>query len=97
MSFTKKLLLKEFETQLYSTYSDLKTVFIERFTRTLLHLINKPMLINGYGNWVNILNDALTLYNNNIHSTISMTPADASNIPDKVSHSFNFKNSEPKL
>ena len=99
MSFTKNLefLLKEFETQLYSTYSDLKAVFIERFTRTLLHLIIKPMFINGYGNWVNILNDVLFLYNNNIHSTINMTPVDASNIPDKVSHSFNFKNIEPEL
>ena len=27
---------------MYSTYSDLKAVFIERFNRTLLHLINKP-------------------------------------------------------
>ena len=27
--------LKEYETKLYSTYSDLKTVFIERFNRTL--------------------------------------------------------------
>ena len=34
---TVKSLLKEFETKLYSTYSDLKAVFIERFNRTLLH------------------------------------------------------------
>ena len=33
-------LLKEYETKLYSTYSDLKAVFIERFNRTLLHIIN---------------------------------------------------------
>ena len=26
---------------------DLKAVLIERFNRTLLHTINKPMLING--------------------------------------------------
>ena len=50
---TFKTLLKEYETgkaasgiELYSTYSDLKAVFIERFDRTLLHIINKPMFNN---------------------------------------------------
>ena len=81
---TFQSLLKEYETKLYSTYYDLKAVFIERFNRTLLHVINKPMLINGDGNWVNILNDAVTKYNNNFHSTINTTPVDASNNPDKV-------------
>ena len=108
---TFKSLLKEYGTgktasgisetasqiELYSTYSDLKTVFIERFNRTLLHIINKPMFINGDGNWVNILNDAVVTYNNNIHSSINMTPVDASNIPDKVKYTFSFRNIKPKL
>ena len=34
---TFKSLLKEYKTKLYSTSSDLKAVFIERFIRTLLH------------------------------------------------------------
>ena len=76
-----KSLLKEYETELYSTYSDLKAVFIERFNRTILHMINKPMCINGDSNWVNFLNDAVVTYNNNIHSTINKTPVDASNNP----------------
>ena len=67
---TFKSLLEEYETKLYSTYSDLKAVFIEKFNRILLHLINKPMFINAEGNWVNILNDAVITYNNNIHSTL---------------------------
>ena len=101
---TFKSLLKEYGTgkaasgiELYSTYSDLKAVFIERFNRTLLHIINKPMFINGDGNWVNILNDAVLTYNNNINSTINMTPVDASNNPDKVNYTFNFKNIKPKF
>ena len=81
---TFKSLLKEYETKLYSTYSDLKSLFIERSNRTLLHIINKPMFINGDGNWVNILSDAVIIYNNYIHSTINMTPVDASNNPDTV-------------
>ena len=90
---TFKSLLKEYGTrkaasgiELYSPYSDLKAVFIERINRTLLHIINKPMFVNGDGNLVNILNDAVITYNNNIHSTINMTPVDASNNPDKVKY-----------
>ena len=59
-------------------------MLIERFKRTLLHIINKPMFINGDGNWVIILIDAVITYNNNIHSTINMTPVDASNNADKI-------------
>ena len=40
---TFKCLLKEYEAKLYSTNSDLKAVFIERFNRTLLHKINKNL------------------------------------------------------
>ena len=94
---TFKPLLKEYETKLYSTYSDLKTVFIERFNRKFLHIIIKPMFINGDGDWVNILNDAVVTYNNKIHSTINMTPVDASNNPDKVKYTFSFRNVKPKL
>ena len=42
------------------------------------------MFINEDGNWANILNDAVVTYNNNNHSTINMTPVDASNNPDKA-------------
>ena len=94
---TFKSLLKEYETKLYSTYSDLKAVFIERFNRTLLHIINKSMFINVDGNWVNILKDAVITYNNNIHSTIYMTPVDASNNPDKVRYYVKSTKATPKF
>ena len=101
---TFKSLLKEYGTgkaasgiELYSTYSDLKAVFIERFNRTLLHILNKPMFLNGDGNWVSILNDAVVTYNNNIHSTINMTPVDASNNPDKVKYYVNYTKATPKF
>ena len=41
------------EIECYSTYIDLKAVFKERFNRTLLHIVNKPMLINGDGKYNN--------------------------------------------
>ena len=40
------------------------------------------MFFNGDGNWVSLLKDAITIYNNNIQSTVNMTPVDASNSPD---------------
>ena len=95
---TFKSFLKEYGIELYSTYSDLKALFIERFNRTLLHIINKTMFINGDGNWVNILYDAVIRYNNNIHSTINMTPVDASDNPDKVRYIISTSTKiEPKF
>ena len=61
-------------------------MLIERFDRTLLQIINTPMFINGDGNWVSILNDAVVTYNHNIYSTINMTPVDASNNPNKFKY-----------
>ena len=55
------------------------------------------MFIKGDGNCANILNDAVVTYNNNIHSTINMTPVDASNNPHKVKYSFFYRNFQPKL
>ena len=101
---TFKSLMKEYGTsktasgiELYSTYSDLKAVFKERFNRKSIHVINKPMFINRDGNWVNILNDAVITYRNSIHSTINMTPVDASNNPDKVRYFVNSTKATPKL
>ena len=54
------------------------------------------MFINGDGNWVNILNDAVVTYNNNILSTINMTPVDANN-PDKVKYYVNSTKATLKL
>ena len=55
------------------------------------------MFINGDGNWVNILNDAVTTYNNNIRSTINMTPVEASNNPDTVKYYVKSTKAKPKL
>ena len=72
-------------------------MFIERFNRTLIHIINKPMFINGDGNWVNILNDAVITYNKYIHSTINLTPVDASNNPDNVKYYDKSTKATPKF
>ena len=70
--------LKEQEIQIYSTNSDLKAVFVERFNRTLLDLIKEPMYIEGKSNWLNHLDAALDKYNNRVHGTTKMTPFEMS-------------------
>ena len=51
------------------------------------------MFLNCDGKWVKLLNDAVVTYNNNVHSTINMTPVDASNNPDKIKY---YVKSTPK-
>ena len=73
--------LKQNEIQIYSTHSDLKAVFVERFNRTLFDLIKEPMYIEGKACWLNHINSALDKYNNRVHTTTRMTPFEASNKP----------------
>ena len=73
--------LKQNEIQIYSTHSDLKAVFVERFIRTLLDLIKEPIYIEGKACWLNHINSALDKYNNRVHTTTRMTPFEASNKP----------------
>ena len=72
--------LKEQNIHIYSTNSDLKAVFVERFNRTLLDLIKEPMYIEGKACWLNHLDTAMEKYNNRVHG-IKMTPFEANNQP----------------
>ena len=73
--------LKQNEIQISSTNSDLKAVFVERFNRTLLDLIKKPMYIEGKACWLNQLDAAMKNYNIRVHGTTKMTPFEANNQP----------------
>ena len=88
--------LKEQNIQIYSTHSDLKAVFVERFNRTLLDLIKEPMYIEGKGSWLNHLDAALQKYNNRVHGTTKMTPFEASNNSLLPSNNNNNNNKVPR-
>ena len=88
--------LKQNEIQIYSTHSDLETVFVERFNRTLLDLIKEPMYIEGKACWLNHINSALDKYNNRVHTTTRMTRFEASNKPIDPS-TFVNKPKQPKF
>ena len=65
--------LKEQNIHIYSTHSDLKAVFVERFNRTLLDLIKEPMYIERKACWLIHLDTAMKKYNNRVHGTTKMT------------------------
>ena len=88
--------LKQNEIQIYSSNSDLKVVFVERFNRTLLGLIKKPMYIEGKACWLNHLDAAMEKYNNRVHGTTKMTPFEA-NIQPIDPPTFVNKPKQPKF
>ena len=88
--------LKENQIQIYSTNSDLKAVFVERFNRTLLDLIKEPMYIEGKACWLNHLENALDKYNNRVHGTTKMTPIEMSTKTNTIPPKGNNNNTQNK-
>ena len=62
----------------YSTYSEHKSVVVERFNRTLKEMMWKRFTAENTRNWIDMLDTLLHKYNNKFHTTIGMTPVKAS-------------------
>ena len=62
----------------YSRNSALGAVFAERFNRTLRNLLKKPVFLAGNADWLSELPSVIKKYNNSIHSSLKMTPNQAS-------------------
>ena len=62
----------------YSTHGEHKSAVVERFNRTLKTNMWKRFTAENTRNWINMLDKLLTEYNNKKHSTIKMTPIEAS-------------------
>lgn len=71
----KKMLLK-YNVEMYSTFSVLKAMIIERWNRTLKTAMWKKFSLNGNYKWVDILPDLVSTYNNTVNSKIKMKPVD---------------------
>ncbi len=69
---------------MYSTYGESKSVIVERFQRTLKDMFTKQFTIQNTRNWVKLLPDVLKDYNNRVHSTIGMSPVEASKPENEV-------------
>ncbi len=71
--------LKRLNISLYSTYSESKSVVVERFNRTIKDRLYKYFTAANSYVWTVYLPQLITEYNNKkIHSTIKMTPYNAS-------------------
>jgi len=69
-----KKFLKENEIDFFTTNSELKASVVERLNRTLKERMWKYFTYKNTFNYVDILSDFMTNYNNSYHRTIKMTP-----------------------
>jgi L-rhamnose mutarotase len=76
--------LNQHNIEIYSTNNEAKAFMIERFNRTIEEKLWKIFSIQGNQKWVKILPDVINNYNNKKHSTIRLSPKEASDHPEKV-------------
>ena len=68
--------LKENYIEMYSTHNEGKSVFAERFIKTLKDKIYRHMTAVGKNVYFDVLDDIVKKYNNSFHSSIKMKPKD---------------------
>ncbi len=80
---TFEALMKKHKIQLYSTYSEFKASPVERFNRTLKTLMWKRFTEENTRRWVDMLDSLMKEYNNRKHSSIKMTPLEATQLDEE--------------
>ena len=65
--------------EMYSTYSQGKSVVAKRFIRNLKNKVFKHMTAISKNVYFDVLNDIVNKYNNTVHKTIKMKPIDVKN------------------
>ena len=92
--------LKKHNIELYHVYNEGKACVIERFNKTLGEMIQKYLTAKKTSKYVDILQSLLDKYNHKTHSTIKMSPYEASKLENhsKVLETFmsKLKLSKPK-
>ena len=64
--------------QYYSRFTDKGPSIAERIIRTIRNLLQKPVFLTGNADWLIELSAIVKKYNNAIHSSVKMTPIQAS-------------------
>ena len=70
--------LKDNNIELYHVFNEGKAVVVERFNRTLGEMIQKHLTATNTSRYIDILQKLIGEYNNRYHSSIKMTPFQAS-------------------
>ena len=88
---------KDYNVKIYYTHSNLKSVFIERFNRSLRELMMKEFVKNNNTVWYNLLPNLIKTHKNRYHHTIKMKPIDVNKSNEKyikMTYTYNMiKNS----
>ena len=75
--------VKDLGVQLYSTENEEKSSVVERWNRTMKEKMFKYFSANSTRKYINILDEMVNNYNNTKHSSIKMTPVEASDKKNK--------------
>ena len=75
--------LKSKNIQHYSRYTDKGPSIAKRVIRTIRNLLKKPIFEKGKASWIDELPSVVKQYNNTIHSSLKMTPIQASKKSNK--------------
>ena len=93
-----KSMLHTYNIKHYSVYSSMKACVAERFIRTLKTKIFKKFTEKGTHNWIELLPEIVREYNQTVHSTIKMKPADVKdNSLLKTVYAYSNSNCKPKF
>ena len=85
-----KDLLEKYNTQIYSTENEEKSSVVERWDRTIKSKMWKQFTVQGNTQYLDMLPKILKQYNNTKHSSIKMTPTEASKKSDEGTVYFNL-------
>jgi len=86
--------VKELGVELYSTENEEKSSVVERWNRTMKEKMFKYFTANNTNKYIDVLDDFVESYNNTRHSSIKMTPVEASKKENEVRI---YKNLYPNL
>ena len=75
--------VKALGVQLYSTENEEKSSVVERWNRTMKEKMFKYFSANNTKKYINVLDEMVNNYNNTKHSSIKMTPVEASDKKNK--------------
>lgn len=94
-----KELMKNFNINHYSTYSNMKSSIVERVNRTLKNIMWKKFSVQGSYRWLDLLPKVVKQYNTTKHRTTGFKPVDVNGRNEKkiLNTAYNYvKRMDPK-
>jgi len=80
-----KQLMNEHKIQFFSTHAGQKASIVERFIRTIKSRLWKYFTTKETREWFDVIQDLVGDYNNSLHTSIKMTPVEASKLENSLS------------